>query len=402
MLQPTALNNDDVTADVDSEPLLGSYSRKIDPQPVIQPSKTTHSPQIAAPLATGVAVAESTPKKVPATPPRRRHSRNASVSSPFFLPPVASHQPPLQPPPLPARPTGPSGGASGLTELSSRLEKIADVSGGDADLSTNSKVELEMNKSLDASLVIDKSNGVITETVDVIKETASANQSCVSEFTISAIVDDENNDSENYHDKYSTHVEKSDKILSDQKSVGDENKVDIRIVSESKRSEKMQKSKSQEMREFTQAFVHSTVVDFDPMTFENTPPRPSNAKVTSSITKRTTASKSIVAQPIVQAAKTAVSDSAAVSVGASSSNHQDIHSEPKFKPVRLEFDDDTTRKSVSPSRKSVSPSRRSVSPLRRSPSPSKPVELSSQSPVFGRSKSPLPNSNENGHLEVAG
>ena len=83
--------------DDDSEPLLGGQTTaKDDPKPVIQPrihpikQESISPPDVSTPT-----------KKVPATPPRRRHSRNTSISSPFFLPPT----PQQQPPPLPARPT---------------------------------------------------------------------------------------------------------------------------------------------------------------------------------------------------------------------------------------------------------------------------------------------------------
>ena len=48
--------------------------------------------------------------------------------------------------------------------------------------------------------------------------------------------------------------------------------IETRVVAQEKRSAKIQKTKSQELRDFTQEFVLSTTFDFDPMSFQDHTP----------------------------------------------------------------------------------------------------------------------------------
>ena len=220
---------------------------------------------------------------------------------------------------------------------------------------------------MEASLILDKSNGTVTETVAVTEELTSANQSVISQISSSVIIDD---------DKVN--------ICSDNNKENDvttnEQDVEIRIVDSAKKTEKLHKSKSQELREFTQEFVLSTVVDFDPMTFENTAKSKNNRLKRTTLPKQpqTTAVSSDFKQDNIK------STSIKSNVDIVTSKQQNIHSEePKFKPVRLEFEDTPAmRRSASPATASSSSRGKSPSPL--APPSHVPGDASS------RSKSPSP------------
>ena len=254
-----------------------------------------------------------------------------------------------------------------------RLENIADTSAEeDNSISSASKVSKDLDqditKSLEASLILDKSNGTVTETVTVTEELTSANESVISQISSSVIIDGDNDkvnlDSDNNKENdYSTN----------------EQDVEIRIVDSAKKTEKLHKSKSQELREFTQEFVLSTVIDFDPMTFENTPKSKNNTLKRTTLPKQpqtTTVSSDLK----VDYAKTTTVNSNDENV---TSNQQNIHSEePTFKPVRLEFEDTPAmQRSTSPVPPAIG---RVKSPSPLAPSSHLPGDASS------RSKSPSP------------